>query len=176
METSDQVTAEDLGQLDFCANLTDGERAILAGMLTCQDFEFDQVIFRSGEPADASYLVQSGSVVLEVCSAGVGCRRLITVGEGELLGWSPFLRGACFTATARALEPSRLLRIPADQIRLTCQGNPAFGYHLLEQVIQVLASRINASRLQVLDLFGPENRPVAAIHPDSRQSGSEGGV
>jgi CRP/FNR family cyclic AMP-dependent transcriptional regulator len=176
METSHKVTAQDLANLDFCANLTDGDRAILAQILTRQQFGFDQVIFRSGEPADACYLVQSGSVALEVCSAGVGCRRLITAGEGELLGWSPFLKGACFTATARALEPSCLLRIPGEELLLSCERNPAFGYHILRQVIQVLASRINASRLQLLDLFGPENPGVATAFPDPPESRTEAGV
>jgi len=165
METGNRITADELAHLEFCADMTDGDRAILAKMLTRQEFGFDQVVFRSGEPADACYLVEEGSVALEVCSAGVGCRRMITLSAGELVGWSPFLAGACFTATARTLEQSKLLRIPAEEIRLTCERNPAFGYHMLRQVIQVLASRINASRLQLLDLFGPEN-PSVSSYPD----------
>lgn len=160
MDMNAKVTPDELKKIEFCADMTDGDRAILANMLTRQELGFDQVVFRSGAPADACYLVEEGLIALEVCSPAVGCRRMMTVGPGELVGWSPFIGDACFTATARTLETTRLLRLSADKIREACDRNPAFGFHMLSRVVKVLASRINSSRLQILDLFGPESSVV----------------
>lgn len=167
MDTTAKVIPDDLKKIEFCADMTDGDRAILANMLIREEFGFDQVVFRSGSPADACYLVEDGLVALEVCSAGVGCRRMMTVGPGELIGWSPFIGDSCFTATARTLETTRLLKLPADKIRDACNRNHAFGFHILRRVVKVLAARINSSRIQMLDLFGPENPTIPEYPSES---------
>lgn len=156
------ISADDLARLDFCADMTQADRAILASLITPVDVEFDKSVFRSGEPAGACYLVDQGLIALEICAAGIGCRRIGTAGPGELIGWSPFLPGSCFSATARAVQKSRLYRISAEQLRDTCERNPAFGYQILKRVVRVLADRINSTRMQMLDMFGPEQSGVHA--------------
>lgn len=146
----------ELSGFEFCAGLTEDERAILASIVEPLNLNPDQYLFRSGEAATACFLVERGLVSLEICAPGVGCRRMITVGPGELVGWSPLVADACYTATARVVQPSRLLKIPGDQLRAVCEANPSFGYHVMQCVVRVLSARINASRLQLLDLFGPE--------------------
>jgi CRP/FNR family transcriptional regulator, cyclic AMP receptor protein len=146
----------ELSEFEFCAGLAEDERAILASIIEPLDLNPDQYLFRGGEPATACFLVERGLISLEICAPGVGCRRMITVGPGELVGWSPLVADACYTATARAVQPSRLLKIPGDRLRAACEANPLFGYHVMQCVVRVLSARINASRLQLLDLFGPE--------------------
>jgi CRP-like cAMP-binding protein len=160
MENKARITADDLVRLDFCADLTQDDRAILASLITPIEVDFDQSVFRSGEAADACYLVERGLIALEICAAGIGCRRIGTAGPGELIGWSPLLAGSCFSATARAVQDSRVLRIPAEELRKTCDLNPAFGYQILKRVVRVLADRINGTRMQMLDMFGPEHPTI----------------
>ncbi|HMO12533.1 MAG TPA: Crp/Fnr family transcriptional regulator [Pirellulaceae bacterium] len=160
MDTYGKVCPEDLAHLDFSAELTGNERAILASLITPLNVVENQTLFRCGDPADACYLVQHGLLALEICAAGIGCRRIGTVGPGELIGWSPFLPGSCFSATARVLNAGRVFRIPAEPLRQACDQNPEFGYHILRRVVRVLAARINATRMQMLDLFGPESAHV----------------
>jgi len=35
------------------------------------------------------YLVVNGNVSVEICAPGIGCRRIMTVGNGELLAGRP---------------------------------------------------------------------------------------
>jgi CRP-like cAMP-binding protein len=67
-------------------------------------------------------------VSLEICAPGVGCRRILTVAAGELLGWSPVLGQEYMTASARALTPTKVVAADAREILAICDQNPRFGY------------------------------------------------
>jgi len=172
MEMKPEINPDELARLDFCADLTNDDCAILAALAVPMDLELEQILFRCGEEADACYLIERGLIALELCAAGIGCRRVGTVGPGELIGWSPLLADSCFSASARAMQKSRVLRIPARKLREACDRNPEFGYRILKRVVRVLAARINATRMQMLDMFGAECPSIV----DFRESGtSQGG-
>ncbi len=96
-------------------------------------FAKGSVIFREGDPAAKMYLVVSGNVSIEICAPGIGCRRIMTVGEGELLGWSPVLEQSQLTATARALAATTAVEINASQILTVCEHDPRFGFELMRR-------------------------------------------
>ena len=120
----------------------------------CAEFPLGGVIFREGDPATDVHLVVFGSVALEICAPGVGCRRILTVGEGDLLGWSPVLENTRLTATARSLTATRTIKIPGRQILTLCEHDPRFGYEFMKRAALALARRLSATRLQLLDLYG----------------------
>ena len=155
MSSDQSVTGQELMELDFCEEMSVADRNQLAALMTRATVDAGRTIFRGGEPATAIYLLQEGRVAVEICAAGVGCRTVVTTGPGELLGWSPLIEGTHYTATARALTPVRLLRIDGQQLRSVCDRDPALGYRVLRQVVRTMAIRLDASRLQMLDLYGP---------------------
>ena len=57
----------------------------------------------------------------------------MTVGEGELLGWSPVLEQSQLTATARAFAPTSAIEINASQILAICEHDPRFGFELMRR-------------------------------------------
>ena len=86
-----------------------------------------EVVFRQGDAAQNVYLVVEGNVSLEICAAGTGCKQILTLGAGELLGWSSVLEQLCFTANARSLEPTRLVEVNVAQLLALCDHDPKFG-------------------------------------------------
>jgi CRP/FNR family transcriptional regulator, cyclic AMP receptor protein len=76
------------------------------------------------------------------------------VGEGELLGWSPVLEQSQLTATARALAATTAVEINASQILTVCEHDPRFGFELMRRAARALAKRLNATRLQLVDVYG----------------------
>ena len=124
-----------------------------------------QVVFREGEPTANIYLVVSGNISLEICSPGIGCRRILTVGDGELLGLSPVLEQVRLTSTARTLTPVEMIEINAGQIVAMCEHDPRFGYIFMRRFALALAKRLNATRIQLLDVFG-EVMP-SVDHPEA---------
>ena len=128
----------------------------LAAIAESVDLAERALIFREGDPATDVYFVTQGAVALEICARGRGCRRILTVGEGELLGWSPVLQQQRLTATARALRPSQAIKLNGRQILALCEHDTRFGYEFMKRAALALAKRLSATRLQLLDVYGEE--------------------
>lgn len=138
----------------------------LARAANAVSFPGETVVFRQGDQAQFIYLLVSGQVALEICTPGGGCRRILTVGDGELLGWSPALGQAQMTATARTLTDVRAIEIDAHKLLAECDRDPRFGYEFMKRAGLALAKRLSATRLQLLNVYGSE---MAAVQ-DERQS------
>ena len=141
----------------------------LASIARVVEFPAATVIFRQGDAASTLYLVVDGNVLLEICAPGVGCKRILTVGPGELLGWSPMLEHSRLTATARTISAARAVALSGHQVLAICEQNPTLGYEFMKRAALALAKRLNATRLQLLDVFGTQ-MPVAT---DERGESSE---
>ncbi len=154
---SDASLVDALRGVRFLEGIADQYLVQLASLAQLVEFREGQQIFREGDPAEKVYLVISGSVALEVCAPGVGCRRVLTVGSGEFLGWSPVLRQPRLTATARTLADTQVACLEASAVLALCEDQPPFGYEFMRRVALALAKRLRAARMQVLDIYGAES-------------------
>jgi len=149
-------TLEALEQLQVLEGIGAEHLKKLADIADYVDLPAGATIFREGDPATDVYLIVEGSVLLEICAPGVGCRRILTVGDGELLGWSPVLENERLTATARTLVETRAVKINGRQILAQCEHDPRFGYEFMKRAALALAKRLSATRLQLLNVYGDE--------------------
>jgi CRP-like cAMP-binding protein len=145
-----------LCEIGFFHGLAEEHLDKLAEVARVVDFPEGKVIFREGDPASSIYLLVSGTVSVELCAPGVGCRRILTASAGDLLGWSPVLEQARLTATARTMSPVRALQISGGQLLTICEHNPRLGYAFMRRTALALAKRLSATRMQLLDVFGNE--------------------
>jgi CRP-like cAMP-binding protein len=139
----------------------------LAGVSRIVEYPEQAVIFREGQPARAVYLIVEGKVALEICASGAGCKRIMTVEGGELLGWSPLLGHERLTATARTLTATRAVELDATQLLALAEAEPRLGYELMKRAALALAKRLSATRLQFIDVYGSQ---LPAIPDDHRQT------
>lgn len=115
-----------------------------------------EVLFRTGEAADDGYVVLSGR--LELVSEQTGRRgRLCELLPGALIGETALLVAGARPAMARALESSRLMRIPRTTFLRMLEGFPAAAAPLRDlfaaRVTEMLAA-LEALRLKRLDAEG----------------------
>jgi CRP-like cAMP-binding protein len=150
---------ETLREIRFLHDIGPMHLEQIAKVARVRDFNEDDAVFRQGDAAQHVYLVVSGNVSLEMCAAGTGCRQILTLGSGELLGWSSVLEQVSYTARARVLEKTQLVEINVAQLLAMCDRDPQFGYELMRQVALALAKRLSATRMQLLDVYGA-NMPV----------------
>ncbi|MCA9263018.1 MAG: cyclic nucleotide-binding domain-containing protein [Planctomycetales bacterium] len=136
-----------------------------------EEVEFSEgaVIFRENNPAENIFLIVDGSVSLEICAPGVGCRKILTVGQGQLLGCSPILENARYTATARAMSAVRAIRMQGRNVLALCEADPRLGYRFMQRAAIALAKRLDATRLQLLNVFDSELVREAPEHPSSKR-------
>lgn len=130
---------------------------VIAGCATNVVFEAGQVIFREGEEADRFYLIRHGRVALEI-HMEQGPIVIQTISENDVLGWSWLVPPYRWRFDARALEVTRALALDGTCLRKKCDDNPAMGYELLKRFTLVLEERLQATRLQLLDMYGHKER------------------
>lgn len=123
------------------------------------DARKDQLILREGDPQDYLYILVDGRVATEIHVPGRGQTRVFTIQPPDILGWSSVTPGVRQrTASARALTDSRLIAFGADELRRLCDEDYELGYVVMRRLANVIASRLQVTRLQLLDVFAHPSR------------------
>ncbi|HLW46540.1 MAG TPA: cyclic nucleotide-binding domain-containing protein [bacterium] len=138
----------------FFRGLPPGDVEFIAGCGSNVHYAENAIMFREGGPADHFYLLRHGRVALEIASPDRGPLTVLTLGAGEVVGWSWLVPPYRMSCDARALEPVRATQFDGACIRRKCEENPRLGYELLKRFAGVLGQRLRATRLQVLDVYG----------------------
>jgi CRP/FNR family transcriptional regulator, cyclic AMP receptor protein len=150
MQTLEAILAEH----SFFRGLRPEDLRLIAGCGSNVHFEAGKYIFREGDPADLFYLIRHGKVALEVFSPERGPLQILTLEEGEILGWSWLVPPYRMRFDARAVEETRATSFDGACIRKKCEEDPRLGYELLKRFAQILGERLHATRLQILDVYG----------------------
>jgi CRP-like cAMP-binding protein len=85
-----------------------------------------------------------------------GRLRLETLSAGDVLGWSWLVEPYRWLFDSRALTPVRVLVLNGLCLREHCQADHEFGYQLLLRIAQVIEHRLQATRLQLIDIYQPK--------------------
>ena len=82
-------------------------------------------VFREGDCDSVFYVVEAGRVAIEITLPGRGRVTILTVGPGEVFGWSSLFFQRAKTASARTVEPTRALALDAVRLRALATRTPA---------------------------------------------------
>jgi len=105
-----------------------------------------EVLFQAGEEADGGFVVQEGRFVLSSTEDG----KEVTVGPHTLLGELALFTETRRPATATALEPAIVLRIPRQLFVKMLDSFPDAARKLRE----VLAGRLDQSTREIINVRG----------------------
>jgi CRP/FNR family cyclic AMP-dependent transcriptional regulator len=144
---------EALGNHPFLQGFGEQHRIRLASGVRSLSAAPGEYLAREGESAQAFYLIQSGRVAIGTHLAERGAVPIQTVGPGEVVGWSWLLPPYRWQFDARAIDAVQGLVFNADGLRQQCEQDHELGFHLLRQLVAVIASRLAASRVQRLDIY-----------------------
>ncbi len=113
-----------------------------------------KIIFREGDKDPHVYLLLKGHVAIEMYVPGRGRVTILTVGTGDLLGWSSLLTIVEIrTASARSIHDTDAIAFDAVALRELCDEEHELGYAIFRRVTNVVASRLTATRLQLLNMY-----------------------
>ena len=126
----------------------------LAGLARDVRFDRNHVIFREGDDCSEFYLIVTGLVGLEIAAPG-HTFRVQTLFAGDELGWSALLMGSGKQFQARALERVDALAFEGADLLAACREDTAFGFALMQRLLAVVAERLQATRIQLLDTYSP---------------------
>ena len=138
----------------FVQGLTPEHCETLAGLARRAHYDKDTIIFAEGDQKHEFFLLLKGRVALEMMAQGKPLR-VHTLEGGDQLGWSSVLSGRGKFFQARALEPVEALAFDGYALLEKCRSDNAFGYKIMHRLLGVVSERLQAARLQVLDMYSP---------------------
>lgn len=161
--TTDAVAA--LSASWFGAGLSPEAIARLAAIASFRDLPTGTELTREGQITEAFSIVLSGRVALRTLVPERGEVTILTVEPGDVVGWSAIVPPHRATSHCIAIEPVRALDLRGEDLRALLRSDHALAASVYPRVLQVVARRLSATRLQLLDLFAREEWGHKEIKP-----------
>lgn len=136
------------------SDLSEEDQNALSGCVTEQVFPEGARILKSNDPADAFYMIREGQVSLQIHAPHRPPLMIQTLGPEEVLGWSWMLPPYQWHFDAVAQTEVSAFQLDARCVRGKCEQDPRFGYLLGQCFSKIMLERLNATRLQLLDVYG----------------------
>ncbi|HTR25612.1 MAG TPA: cyclic nucleotide-binding domain-containing protein [Terriglobales bacterium] len=149
IENLERVIAE----CPFFAGLDHGFMDLVVGCATNVRFDTGTYIFKEGAAADTFYLLRSGKVAVETFLPNRRPIVISTLAEGEILGWSWLLPPYVWKFHAHAVQNVRAIALDGKCLRNKCEENHDLGYEILKRFVRIVEQRLDATRIQLLDLY-----------------------
>lgn len=144
----------------FFAGLGDSDLALVAGCAREADYASGDYLAREGQLAAEFFLVLEGRVAISL-PAPHGERLVVeTLDEGELAGWSWLLPPHIWMYDVCAVSPVKVLVMDGWCLRGKCDADPRLGYDLMQRFSRLMATRLAAARMQMMDLYNAGRRAV----------------
>ena len=142
-----------LDSLPLLDSLTPMQRAVLTGTGEVEDYRPGTRLFDEGQPADRGWVVLNGCVTVDAVVPGRGTVTIQGIGPGELLGLSWFVPPYRWHFGATVVSPTRALVFDAARLRALADEDPSLGYRLSLVLSEALLTRLQSTRLRLLDLY-----------------------
>lgn len=141
--------------LPLIAGASPTQTALLERHLEHRRVAAGDIIFRQGEVGDALYFLEDGAVRIE-WQGGDNARpiRLATLTPGVVFGEMSLVDGAPRSATARAEEPSRVLRLGKEALAAVAAEDPAFALDLMRGLAADMAQRLRLANAALSEAIG----------------------
>jgi CRP/FNR family cyclic AMP-dependent transcriptional regulator len=163
----------------FLSQLGDGR--------TTLDYQSGQIIFTQGDPADAIFYIQKGTVKLTVVSKPGREAVLAILGTGDFFGESCLAAQPRWLKAARAIDDSTIIRVEKQAMIGLLRREPTlselFMTHLLYRNIRIEEDLVDqlfnssekrlARILLLLANFGKEGKPESLIAEISQETLAE---
>jgi len=138
----------------FFAGFSAEHSQLVAGCARNHRFNAGEYLFREGGPANEFFLIRHGRVALEIVSPGQTPIVFETLGEGQIVGASWLVPPYRWMSDARAVALTRAIGVDAACLRDKCETDHHLGYEMMKRFLPILVQRLDATRLQLLDVYG----------------------
>ncbi len=149
METLERIISEH----PFFSGLEERHLKLIVGCASNVRFEAGDFIARQGEEATQFYFIRHGKVSVEIFVPEQGSVSILTLGDGDIVGWSWLLPPYRWRMDTRAIELTRAIALDGKCLRNKSEQDHDLGYELLKRFAHILEERLEATRLQLLNVY-----------------------
>ena len=127
---------------------------LIAGCGATARFAAGERLLRAGEPAVTFYVIRHGTVALELPAPGREPLVIETLHDGEIAGFSWLFEPHRWVFDARATVDTSAIAFDGACLRGKCDADHELAYGLMRRFAATLVDRLQATRLQLLDVYG----------------------
>lgn len=143
-----------LAELPIFEGLDKRYLELLTGCAANTVFKDGTVIFREGDEAKQFFVVRDGLVALEIRAPGRPPVTIQTVEAGDIVGWSWLFAPHRWHFSGCAIGTTRAIALDGECLRGKCEADHDLGYEFLKRFSLIMIRRLEATRLQLLDVYG----------------------
>jgi CRP-like cAMP-binding protein len=113
-----------------------------------------EILYKEGDNDNLLYIVSEGTLGIEIFVPGRGQVRLYNADPLDIVGWdsmTPVARNRITTITA--LKKCNLIYFDGTALNELCENDKELGYVIMRRLSNVIASRMLAMRIKLIDLF-----------------------
>jgi len=145
--------SSELLKYDLFSDLSKEQVAKFARCSEIINFKKDDFIFKYHEKADRFYFLISGKVSLNINAKGNESIPIQTINEGQILGLSWLTPPYQWYFDGIAITDVTAICIDSDCARHSMEQDYELGYKLLKRFMALMSGRLQATRLQLLDIY-----------------------
>ena len=123
----------------FFAGMTEEQIRAVAETARLVSFDEGGVIFVEGGPARRAYLILDGDVALSLRTQEHGAKTIQTLHRGDF--------------DANVQSEVTAVQFDGPQLKKISLADPELGYELLKRFTEVIVTRMQALRIQLLDVY-----------------------
>jgi CRP-like cAMP-binding protein len=136
---------EFLRSLELFSDLKGGEMGELVHSLHARTYRPGEVVFVEGDIGRALFILESGKVELTRKGPGGETLSLYTLKPGEFFGEMALLESLPRSATATAIEPTRLHLLYRTKLDALLGAHPRIGVTIMSHLARLLSARLRRS-------------------------------
>jgi CRP-like cAMP-binding protein len=137
----------------FFAGMTEEQVRAVAGTARLVSFDEGGVIFVEGGPARRAYLILDGDIALSLRTQEHGAKTIQTLHRGDFVGWSWMYPPYRWNFDANVQSEVTAVQFDGPQLKKISLADPELGYELLKRFTEVIVTRMQALRIQLLDVY-----------------------
>jgi len=126
---------------------------LVEGCASTARFEAGVFILHEGEDASRFYLIRAGKVELTMGAEHRNPLSIVTLKEGDILGWSWLFPPYRWRFSARAVEPTQVFAMDGQCLRAKAEHDHDLGYELLKRFSRISESRLDTMRQQLVKVY-----------------------
>jgi len=135
------------------AGLDRSHLEFIAGCGSNEHGDAGRYLFREGEPAGRFYLIRKGTVAVEIAAPGRPPIVIETLHAGDVTGLAWLFEPHRSQFDVRVSEAAALTAFDGVCLRAKCEADHELGYQLMRRFAVLSAERLEATRLQLLDVY-----------------------
>ncbi len=136
----------------FFDGMSEAQLAKLVPHAQCVRFSAGDYVFRHDQAADDFYVLTRGKIALELASPR-GPHVITTLGRGDVLGISWLFAPHFWKFDARCVDDCAAVRLDGEGVHAEFDADPALGCEIYRRFGALLANRLQATRIQLLDVY-----------------------